>query len=112
MDVMGQKEQSRKLHRMHAESFDPCAQDWRYLGSVLLPNYASRAEVAHVLKVFGLDVPVRGERVSWSFMTFPGPADKGPRYLPKASIYNAVGTMIVRLSPHVRLPIGKESPVR
>lgn len=104
--------QSRKLHRMHAESFDPRAQDWRYLGSVLLPNHAARAEVAHALRVFGLEAPGRSGRVSWGFMTLPGPAEEGPRYLPKACIYDAQGSMVARLSPHVRLPTGKESPVR
>jgi len=94
----------RKLHRMHAESFDPERQDWRYLGSVLLPAQAARAEVAHALKVFGLVAPGRNDRISWGFMVMPGSAAEGPRYLPKVSIYDARGTMVARLSPHVCLP--------
>jgi hypothetical protein len=105
MGAMGQPQQLRKLHRMHAEVFDPSARDWRYLGSVLLPNHAARTEVTHALKVFGLEVPAGG-RVSWGFMTMPGSAAEGPRYLPKASVYDARSTMVVRLSPHIRLPIG------
>lgn len=104
---MGQAHQLRKLHRMHAEVYDPSTRDWRYLGSVLLPNHAARVEVAHALKVFGLELPLAGGRVSWGFMTMPGPAPEGPRYLPKASVYDSSGTMVARLSPHVRLPIGE-----
>ena len=95
----------RKLHRMHAEAFDPKIRDWRYLGSVLLPNHAARAEVAHALRVFGLELPKRGDRLSWGLTAMPGPAAKGPSYLPKAFVYDASGAMVVRLSSHVRLPI-------
>lgn len=106
MDAMKQPHELRKLHRMHAEAYDPSARDWRYLGSVLLPNHAARTEVAHAFKVFGLEVLGVGGRISWGFMTMPGPAAEGPRYLPKASVYDARGTMVARLSPHVRLPLG------
>jgi hypothetical protein len=88
---------NRKLYLFHVEEFDAARESWSYCGIVLLPDNATRVEVAHALKVFGMACPRGSDRVSWSYAMFPGPDGKGPLPRPRAHVQTGAGAPICRL---------------
>ena len=87
----------RKLYLFHVEEFDASRESWSYCGIVLLPDNATRAEVAHALKVFGMACPRGSDRVSWSYAMLPGPDGKGALPRPRAHVQAGTGVPICRL---------------
>jgi hypothetical protein len=83
------------------ETVDPAGKEgWARCGMVLLPDYATRRELAHALLVFGLPAPQAADRVVWDYDAsgwVPGCASS-PLPRPWARILLPDGTPLVRLT--------------
>lgn len=88
---------NRKLYLFHVEAFDAASERWSYCGIVLLPDNATRPEVAHALKVFGMSCPRGSDRVSWSYAMLAGESGSLlPR--PRAHVVTSMGVPLCRLA--------------
>ena len=99
----------RKLYIFRVERYDNMLDHWKSCGSVLLPENAYRYEISNALRVFGIQAPRGGDRISWTLETLVGESffATGNRGLdqqrwPRIRISDVHNRPLVRLLAQVR----------